>query len=126
MGGTGIIDNTRDRTHQDTGRWLIRQDSKAIPREIQCIFQSVFHRIPASSFYRLCARDRSEVEETTLKHVTILGALLALGTAPVAAQQQAAVLQRMRGRTPISAALAITSCSHAFLQGPVRRHATHN
>ena len=31
-----------------------------------------------------------------LKHVTILGVLLALGTAPVAAQQQEAVLQRMR------------------------------
>jgi hypothetical protein len=31
-----------------------------------------------------------------LRHVTILGALLALGTAPSAAQQQEAVLQRMR------------------------------
>ena len=31
-----------------------------------------------------------------LKHVTILGVLIALGTAPVAAQQQEAVLQRMR------------------------------
>ena len=31
-----------------------------------------------------------------LKHVTILGALLALGAAPVAAQQQEAVPQRMR------------------------------
>jgi hypothetical protein len=31
-----------------------------------------------------------------LKYVTILGALLALGTAPSAAQQQEAMLQRMR------------------------------
>jgi len=31
-----------------------------------------------------------------LKHVTMVGALLALGAAPVAAQQQEAVLQRMR------------------------------
>jgi hypothetical protein len=43
-----------------------------------------------------CGHVIDRMEETMLKHVTILGALRALGTAPVAAQQQEAVLQRMR------------------------------
>jgi hypothetical protein len=40
--------------------------------------------------------DQSEAEDIMLKHLMLCGALLALGAGPVAAQEQEAVLQRMR------------------------------